>query len=93
VLLMPLLAACGTLEVGIEDTAALTQNAPSPVQTVGMPDTRLQANGHSSSPDISADGRYVVFSSAADNLVPGDTNFVYDRETGVSEMVTHAAPE
>jgi TolB protein len=35
-------------------------------------------------PSISADGRYVAFSSAATNLVPGDTNgvsdvFVYDR--------------
>jgi Tol biopolymer transport system component len=38
---------------------------------------------------ISADGRFVVFVSAADNLVPGDTNnasdvFVHDRLTGVT---------
>ncbi len=38
---------------------------------------------------ISADGRYVAFSSLADNLVPGDTNgawdvFVHDRETGIT---------
>jgi Tol biopolymer transport system component len=36
---------------------------------------------------ISADGRYVVFTSEAGNLVPGDTNeatdvFVHDRQTG-----------
>jgi Tol biopolymer transport system component len=42
-------------------------------------------NGHSSSPSISADGRYVAFESAALNLVGGDTNgfidiFVHDRE-------------
>ena len=93
VLLIPLLAACGTLEVGIETTAAPTQDAPAPIQTLGMQNMRLQANGHSSSPDISADGRYVVFSSAADNLVPGDTNraadiFAYDRETRTTEMIS-----
>ncbi|MCA9972907.1 MAG: PD40 domain-containing protein, partial [Anaerolineales bacterium] len=38
-------------------------------------------------PAISADGRYVVYSSGASNLVPGDTNgvtdiFSYDRQTG-----------
>lgn len=36
------------------------------------------ANGPSSSPALSADGRYVVFDSAADNLVSGDTNEVED---------------
>jgi Tol biopolymer transport system component len=43
------------------------------------------ANGYSYSPVISADGRFVAFTSAADNLVPGDTNgkldvFVAERE-------------
>jgi Tol biopolymer transport system component len=32
------------------------------------------ANGGSSEPDISADGRIVAFTSTASNLVPGDTN-------------------
>jgi Tol biopolymer transport system component len=36
------------------------------------------ANNHSSDPRISADGRFVVFTSAASNLVPGDTNGVVD---------------
>ena len=44
-------------------------------------------NGVSSSPDITADGRYVVFQSDAPNLVPGDTNgatdvFIKDIQTG-----------
>lgn len=42
---------------------------------------------------ISADGRYVAFVSAADNLVPGDTNnmqdvFVRDRVTGTTSRVS-----
>ncbi len=36
------------------------------------------ADGVSSEPAISGDGRFVVFSSAADNLVPGDTNNAQD---------------
>jgi Tol biopolymer transport system component len=42
---------------------------------------------------ISADGRYVVFSSDADNLVAGDTNlcrdvFVHDRTTGITTRIS-----
>jgi Tol biopolymer transport system component len=33
-----------------------------------------QANGPSNDPILSADGRFVAFDSASDNLVPGDTN-------------------
>src|SRR5213595_159425 len=45
-----------------------------------------QGNGGSGSPAISADGRFVAFSSYATNLVPGDTNgvvdvFVHDRRS------------
>ncbi len=48
-----------------------------------------EANGVSDGPAISGDGRYVSFSSLADNLVAGDTNgaedvFVYDRDTGTT---------
>lgn len=44
-------------------------------------------------PSISADGRYVVFSSAAPNLVPGDTNgspdaFLHDRLLGTTTRVS-----
>ena len=47
------------------------------------------ANGGSDSPSISGDGRRVAFTSAATNLVDGDTNnqrdaFVFDRQTGVT---------
>jgi Tol biopolymer transport system component len=44
-------------------------------------------------PSLSADGRYVAFESWATNLVPGDTNgvydiFVYDRATARTERVS-----
>ena len=46
--------------------------------------------------DLSADGRYVAFSSSATNLVPGDTDgdydvFVHDRATGVTTRVSLAS--
>ncbi|MBE2195080.1 MAG: hypothetical protein IAE83_12980, partial [Anaerolinea sp.] len=45
---------------------------------------------------ISADGRYVVFSSEANNLVPNDTNgvqdvFLRDRQTGITSRVSVAS--
>jgi Tol biopolymer transport system component len=47
------------------------------------------ADGGSDAPSISADGRLVAFTSAATNLVDGDTNnqrdaFVFDRQTGIT---------
>lgn len=52
-----------------------------------------QANNRCNAPVISADGRYVAFSSIATNLVPFDTNarediFVHDTQTGVTERVS-----
>jgi Tol biopolymer transport system component len=38
----------------------------------------IPANGFSFDPSVSADGRFVVFSSQATNLVPGDTNNITD---------------
>jgi hypothetical protein len=51
------------------------------------------ANGDSTTPLLSADGRYVVFESKADNLVPGDTNrasdiFVRDRWLGATLLIS-----
>lgn len=55
-----------------------------------------QANDHSGSPSLSADGRYVAFYSSATNLVAGDTNglgdiFVHDRQTGQTTRVSVAS--
>lgn len=41
---------------------------------VSVSATGDRANGDSKRPSISADGRFVAFSSEASNLVPGDTN-------------------
>lgn len=55
-----------------------------------------QANGHSFNPTISNNGRFVVFTSDATNLVPGDTNgkldvFVFDLQTEIMERVSTAS--
>jgi Tol biopolymer transport system component len=55
-----------------------------------------QANGSSSNPWISGDGRYVAFESIATNLVSGDTNgtadvFVRDLVTGTTTRVSVAS--
>ncbi len=52
-----------------------------------------QANGASFSPSLSADGRYVAFSSLASNLVADDNNmkkdiFVRDLQTGTTTLVS-----
>jgi Tol biopolymer transport system component len=51
------------------------------------------ADGPSDSPRISDDGRLVVFSSLASDLVPNDFNacrdvFVYDRQTGLITLIS-----
>lgn len=53
----------------------------------------VQGSSFSFKGAISADGRFVVFSSEAGNLVPGDTNvredvFVRDRRAGTTERVS-----
>ncbi|MDR4484687.1 MAG: FG-GAP-like repeat-containing protein [Nitrospirales bacterium] len=70
---------------------------------VSVSSTGAEANGGSSYPRISANGRFVAFTSYASNLVNGDTNgvddvFVHDRQTGqttrvnVSSAGVEAAP-
>lgn len=52
-----------------------------------------EGNQTSLGPVISANGRYVAFSSQASNLVPGDSNgsndvFIHDRDTGQIQRVS-----
>lgn len=62
-------------------------------ERVSVDSSGAQGNGRSLGVAVSADGRFVVFSSRATNLVPGDTNgtwdvFVRDRATGITERVS-----
>lgn len=54
-----------------------------PLTLISIPNAGGIANGNSANPSISGDGRYVVFDSAANNLVSGDNNqndiFIWDR--------------
>ncbi|MEJ2562798.1 MAG: hypothetical protein P8Z42_08910 [Anaerolineales bacterium] len=55
----------------------------------------VEANAASSSPSLSADGRFVVFASEADNLIAGDSNsvadiFLYDRVSATVELISAA---
>jgi Tol biopolymer transport system component len=61
---------------------------------VSVSSSGAQGNLHSIDPAISADGRFVAFSSQATNLIPVDTNnalpdiFVHDRQTGTTVVVS-----
>jgi len=71
--------------------ASSGQNCHIEIATVSS--TGQQANGTSSSPSLSNDGRLVGFGSSANNLVPGDSNgwpdcFVRDRVSGSVELVS-----
>ena len=53
----------------------------------------VQTDNVSDSPDISGDGRFIAYRSAASNLVPGDTNgvpdvFLYDRLNGMTTLLS-----
>lgn len=62
----------GTWDVFLRDRVAGTTTR------LSVADDESQANRESIHPSISADGRYVAFSSYAANLVAGDTNDMFD---------------
>lgn len=58
--------------------------------------TGIQANGGSGEPSLSHDGRYIVFSSSATNLVSGAGNgweqvYVRDRQAGTTAQISVAS--
>ncbi|HEY3473944.1 MAG TPA: hypothetical protein VGK56_04995, partial [Anaerolineales bacterium] len=62
-------------------------------ERISLDNNEAQANGSSGNPSLSADGRFVAFTSSATNLVGGDTNsqidvFVRDRAIGVTTRVS-----
>ncbi len=77
----------GTWDVFVRDRAINT------TIRVSVDSAGVQASGASTIAGMSSDGRYIIFSSLASNLVPGDTNasadaFVYDRNTGITERIS-----
>lgn len=76
-------------DVFIRDRCASTTRRISVATDGGNP------NGRSNTPDITPDGRWIVFQSQASNLVDGDTNgasdiFLYDNESGELRRVSVA---
>jgi Tol biopolymer transport system component len=67
-----------------------------PVTRVSQSPTGVLGNGSSTMPSISADGRFVAFSSHAANLVASDPNghisdiFLFDTQTGGNTLLTAA---
>ncbi len=66
------------------------------VELISIAPDGTQANGSSSSGELSSNGRFLTFASFASNLVPNDTNgqrdiFVYDRLNKAIELVTVAS--
>jgi hypothetical protein len=84
-----------TSDVYVRDVSAVDPaNWTTTRITVGLGNQK--ADGSSVKPIVSPDGRYVWFTSAASNLVTGDTNgradlFVHDRQTSTTTRVNTTA--
>jgi Tol biopolymer transport system component len=87
----------GLLAVGLimAAGAAAPARAGGPIERVSIGPGGAPGNGESGLDGIaiSADGRFLAFTSSASNLVPGDTNgaedvFVHDRRWGTIERVS-----
>ncbi|CAM5741781.1 hypothetical protein SALBM311S_10123 [Streptomyces alboniger] len=65
------------------------------IERANVADDGTQADNETMTYSMSANGRYIAFSSYADNLAPGDTPnaqdvFVHDRVTGRTELLVKA---
>lgn len=85
-----LLLIASTLALAVCGTVAAVNNT---TEIVSVSTNGSVSNGYNSEPSISADGRYVAFSSYADNLVENDTNsymdiFIRDRLLNTTERVS-----
>jgi Tol biopolymer transport system component len=73
-------------DTNLSDDVFVRDRQSGTTERVSVDSSGTQGNGWSNYPSISADGRYVAFTSGATNLVPGDTNlyedaFVRERNT------------
>src|SRR5262249_46227473 len=83
----------GVLAVPLGPSAAGATSSGAETQRASISSAGTEGDGNSYLPWISADGRFVAFTSFASNLVGGDTNgrsdaFVHDLSTGVTERVS-----
>ena len=93
-----ILAAFLIVALGLLAPAGALAHAPGVTERVSVSSAGTDGNQQSERSAVSADGRFVVFVSLADNLVPGDTNneadiFVHDRLTGTTERVSVSSRE
>jgi len=82
-----------TSDIFVRDTVAGTTEVISTDSSGNLPKVKGYSYGESLNPQITPNGRYVVFGSYAPNLVPNDTNqsfdiFVKDRQTGKTTRVS-----
>lgn len=80
----------GVEDIFVHDTQAGT------TQRVSISSNNVEANDDSGSPSISADGRYIAFSSSASNLVDNDTNnaediFIHDLQSSTTVRIVNAS--
>ncbi|MBP9890301.1 MAG: putative Ig domain-containing protein [Planctomycetes bacterium] len=93
VVILPAAAVDGPVLVANSDQVSNPATLRVGVRRASVDASGTQANGASQARGISTDGRYALFSSAASNLVAGDTNglvdvFVKDALTGKIERVS-----
>ncbi|ANY82430.1 hypothetical protein BB934_29470 (plasmid) [Microvirga ossetica] len=80
---------------GVEDVFVVDRQTHTTTR-VSVASDGTQGNALSVEPDISADGRYITYTSDASNLVSGDTNgaldvFVFDQQTRTTTRVSMAS--
>ncbi len=80
-----------------DDDVFVRNRTTGAIERISVSTAGAQANGTSSWPSLSADGRYVAFASAASNLVQGDTNgradiFIRDRVDHTTVLASTAMP-
>ena len=82
-------------DVNERDDVFLRDRTLGTTERISIATDGTEGNGHSTYPDVSDDGRYVTYQSAANNLTEGDSNntsdvFLRDRQAGTTTLVSHA---
>lgn len=82
-------------DTNLEPDAFVRDRINGTTTRISVASSGAQGNGKSTPTAISADGRYVTFASAANNLVAGDTNgvddaFIHDRKANTTIRVSLA---